>query len=151
MTNIFEAIQSVIKTFVDNEPKSPLHVGEVMSLWTMLAIFQEAYCYYEASLNTTTDDQLKHLLQEAIEGANADIKLLKNFMIKEGVPIPPASEPKPKSDPNDIPLGVKLTDYEIANSLSAKIATSVTFTASSMAQCVRNDVSILFFRIQIHM
>jgi hypothetical protein len=32
MLNPFEAAWDTIKTMVDNEPKTPLHVGEVMSL-----------------------------------------------------------------------------------------------------------------------
>lgn len=33
----------------------------------------------------------------------------------QGIPLPEVPAGKPESDPNDIPLGVKKTDDEIAN------------------------------------
>ncbi|WP_100013273.1 hypothetical protein [Lentibacillus sediminis] len=60
MTRAIEAITSVVRSLVDDEPKPPLHVGEVMALWTALASFEEARYVYEAGLNTTQDPDLKH-------------------------------------------------------------------------------------------
>lgn len=151
MLNPLEAILDTIKTMFDNEPKSPLHVGEVMSLWTMLTIFEEAHSIYIAALNMTTDDELIHALKEAKKASKQDIKELREFLKKEGVPLPLASAEKPNSEPNDVPLGVKLTDYEIANAVSAKIATNVAFCGASMAQSIRNDVGMLFLKYQMEM
>ncbi|MFB4166082.1 hypothetical protein ACE1TI_20385 [Alteribacillus sp. JSM 102045] len=42
MPNPFEAFWNILKTLVDTEPKAPMHVGEVMSMWTYLTMINEA-------------------------------------------------------------------------------------------------------------
>lgn len=151
MTRAIEAVTELIKSLIDEEPKPALHVGEVMSLWTALTAFQEARALYQAALNTTTDTDLKHTLQNAVESTKGDYQLLKNFMVKEGIPLPAVNEDKPKSDPSAVPEGVKLTDDEIANLISVKVAASITFCAQAMSQSVRSDVGLLFFQIQVQL
>nr|WP_242035106.1 DUF3231 family protein [Mesobacillus harenae] len=128
-----------------------LHVGEVMSLWTALTSFQEARGLYQAALNTTEDADLIHALKNAIKAYKNDYDMIKQFMIKEGIPLPAINEDKPKSDPMAVPEGVKLTDDEIANLISVKVAFAITFCAQSLSQSVRNDVGILFFEIQVQL
>lgn len=149
--NLLESIAAVVKSFTDEEPKLPLHVGEVMTLWTMLTLLQEAVAGYIVGLNTTTDPQLKHALSQAMEESKRDIRTIKEFLMREGVPLPPTSEPKPESNPDSIPLGVKLTDHEIANAISAKIATGISICGTAIAQAVRTDVAILYLQIQIQL
>lgn len=151
MTSALEAVSELIKSYIDKEPKPPLHVGEVMNLWTALTAFQEARSLYQAAINTTTDPDLIHTLENAIQGSKADYELVKKFMMQEGIPLPAISEDKPKSDPSAVPEGVKLTDDEIANLISVKVASSITFCAQAMSQSIRNDVSMLFFQIQVQL
>jgi len=66
------------------------------------------------------------------------------FMLSEGVPIPPLSESKPKSNPSDVPLGVKLTDDELANSLNIKMVILITYCANAIIQSARNDVTLIW-------
>lgn len=148
MINPFEAVWDMMKGNMDNEPKAPLHVGEVMNLWTLLTIFEDAHAVYIAALNTTTDDELIHAIKNAEKESKQDVKELKKFLEREGVPLPPTAEGKPKSDPNEIPLGVKLTDSEIANAISAKIAACITFCGKGMAESIRNDVAMLLLKHQ---
>jgi hypothetical protein len=151
LTNAFESITALFKNIVDSEPEPPLHVGEVMSLWTALTAFQESRALYQAALNTTTDPELKHALENALEGSTRDYNRLKNFLIKEGVPLPSINEDKPKSNPLDVPQGVKLTDDEIANLIGVKVASSITFCAQAMSQSIRTDVGLTFFHVQIEL
>ncbi|WP_047152782.1 DUF3231 family protein [Aneurinibacillus tyrosinisolvens] len=151
MTSIVEAVTTVVNSLIDEEPKPPLHVGEVMNCWILLAIFQEAHTMYISGLNTTTDSELRHALEKAEIGSRQDTDRLKKFMTEEGVPLPPAPEDKPKSNPDAVPLGVKLTNDELANAVSAKIASVITICGSAMAQSVRNDIGILFFQFQVHL
>ncbi|UYG95384.1 hypothetical protein [Cytobacillus firmus] len=46
---------------------------------------------------------------------------------------------KPRSEPNTVPLGVKLTDNEITNGLAFKLVTSSQHCAKGKADAVRND------------
>ncbi|MGB8953938.1 MAG: DUF3231 family protein [Tumebacillaceae bacterium] len=151
MTRLLESIAAVVKSFTDEEPKPPLHVGEVMMLWTALTLFQEALAGYIVASNTTTDPQLKHALKNAVEGAKSDIRIVKDFLLREGVPLPPTSEPKPESNPDMVPLGVKLTDHEIANAISAKVAACISMCGTSIAQSVRTDVALIFLQFQVQL
>ncbi len=151
MTNVFEAISAMVKTFVDEAPKPSLHVGEVMDLWTAFTAFHEAHALYQIGLNTTTDKDMKHVLQNALEGSIADTKKIEKLLLKEGVPLPLVNPKKPNSDQSAVPEGVKLKDDEIANLISAKVATSITFCAQAMSKTVRTDVGLIFFSTQINL
>jgi len=148
MVNVIEAAVNTIKSIFDDAPKEPLHVGEVMSCWLYLGGLEEAQIYVQAGLNTTVDEQLRHALMEDRKIGESQKQRLMDFMLKEGVSLPPASEPKPDSDPNGIPLGVKLTDDELANGLSLKIAGLILSAASASSQAIRNDVGIMFAQFQ---
>ncbi|MEH7388499.1 DUF3231 family protein [Bacillus sp. JJ1521] len=151
MTNPLESVIAMIKNFVDEEPEPPLHVGEVMDLWTAYTAFNEAHVLYQVGLNTTTDTDLKHALQSAYNSSNADSKKIEKFLMNEGVPLPTLSSPKPLSNPDSIPEGVKMTDIEIANLIAVKIATATTFCAQALSKSVRTDVGLLFFEMQVNL
>ncbi|WP_306010406.1 DUF3231 family protein [Bacillus sp. MMSF_3328] len=144
MTSIFEALKVYLQQSLDNEPKNPLHVGEVMSCWMYLALMDEATVYIQIGLNSTNDDEVIGLLKESLEQCDAQRQRFKKFMQVEGVHLPPTSEPRPNSDPNAVPLGTKLTDDEIVNGLSIKTITAITHCAAGASQSIRIDVSSLF-------
>ncbi|MDQ0220777.1 DUF3231 family protein [Peribacillus cavernae] len=144
MTTIFEAVKDFLQMSLDNEPKNPLHVGEVMSCWLYLATMDEAAVYIQIGLNTTTDDDVKNILKESLNQCETQGKRFKEFLKKEGVHLPPTSEQRPNSEPNSVPLGVKLTDDEIMNGLSIKTVAAITACASAVSQSIRNDVGALF-------
>ncbi|MBG9451508.1 hypothetical protein ABE67_20115 [Cytobacillus firmus] len=151
MRNPFEAIKETIKNFADNEPKPPLHVGEVMDLWTLYTAFHEAHSLYYIALNMTKDSELLHTIRSSIEGSKADTKMIEDFLLKEGVPLSLTNAEKPLSNPDSVPEGVKLTDGEIANLISVKLAASLTFCAQAMSKTVRTDVGLMFFTLQVHL
>jgi hypothetical protein len=144
MRDILETVTGLFRTLVDDEPKPPLHVGEVMSCWTFLSALEEETSFVQAGINTTTDTELKGKLNEALELAGIQIQRLRKFMIEEGVPLPPVPEPKPKSEPNAVPLGVKATDSELANALSLKVATNLALCTNGTIKSIRNDVMLMF-------
>ncbi|MCA0149797.1 DUF3231 family protein [Rossellomorea vietnamensis] len=151
MTHVFEAISAIMKNFTDEAPKPPLHVGEVMDLWTAFTAFHEAHALYQVGLNTTTDKDLKHVLESALEGSKLDTRKIEKLLLKEGVPLPLVNPRKPLSEQSAVPEGVRLTDDEIANLISAKVAASITYCAQAMSKTVRTDVGLMFFSIQINL
>ncbi|HHY71876.1 MAG TPA: DUF3231 family protein [Bacillus bacterium] len=144
----FEALAKVFHSLFDDEPKPSLHVGEVMSCWAYLAILEEAVTYEQLGINTTEDKELYNLLHKTMGAASSQATRLKVFLQQEGVPLPPTAEPKPLSDPKSIPLGAKMTNSEIANAVSVKLAASITACATGVAQSIRNDVGLMFFEFQ---
>ncbi|MFC4767927.1 DUF3231 family protein [Effusibacillus consociatus] len=58
------------------------------------------------------------------------------------------TESKPKSEPNAVPTGVKLTDEELANGVALKITSAITMCGTGLIQAVRNDVGMMWFEFQ---
>jgi len=139
----------VMKTLIDDEPERPMHVGEVMTCWTYLMMLEEEKVNVQIGLNTTMDEDLRRALQASMKLATEQPEKLKNFMLKEGVPLPPVSEKKPESAPEAVPMGVKLTDDEIANALSVKVVANYMMCATGAVQSIRNDIGAMFAGFQV--
>ncbi|WP_394140005.1 DUF3231 family protein [Cytobacillus oceanisediminis] len=148
MVNILETFMDTMKSLTIQDEDQPLHVGEVMACWIYLAGLELAKVSVQSGINTTTDDELRALLQEDMKLGTSQRKRLHEFMIKEGITLPPAPEDMPISDPNSIPLGVKLTDDVIANELSLKIISLIMRAAGAASESVRTDVGLLFVQFQ---
>ena len=144
MPDVGKALKNIIRSFVDEEPKSPLHVGEVMSCWSYLSELADEQVHSEAGINSTTDPELRKAFHEAVKMFKSQKERIIFFMLSEGVPIPPLSESKPQSNPSDVPLGVKLTDDELANSLNIKMVILITYCANAIIQSTRNDVTLIW-------
>ena len=152
MPDILEAVKNVVQSYIDDEPKPPLHIGETMTCWTILAIVAETQVQTEAGINSTNDPELRKMLHQAVKLLKSQKERLTAFMLSEGIHLPPVSESKPISDPNGVPLGVKLTDNQLANSLIIKISLAITNCTSASAQSVRNDVGLIWAEfLQEHM
>ncbi|GAB3798315.1 DUF3231 family protein [Virgibacillus kimchii] len=146
MTNLFENIADIIKTTVDGEDKPPLHLGEAFACWLYLSTLHEEVPSLDIALNTTKDRDLIELIQEAKKLGQSQMDKLEKFMIDESIPLGMSSEVKPKTDPAAIPPGVKLTDYEMANYLSAKVVSNTTLCATNMNQSIRTDMGLLWLK-----
>lgn len=146
MPNFFEAVFDYLKTSFDTEPKPRPHIGEAMGCWLYFSALAEEVPVLEAALNTTTDNELINLLNKSKDLGEHQMNIIKAFMVNEGIPLSQASESKPKSEPNSIPLGAKMTDEEIANFISAKVASNIVLCSTNLSQSIRNDIGLMFAR-----
>jgi hypothetical protein len=144
MPDLLQALKSVVQSYIKDENNTPLHIGEAMGCWIFLALVGETQVQTEGGINSTTDPELRKALQEAVNMFKSEKERISAFMQSEGIPLPPLSESKPISDPNNVPLGVKLTDNELANSLKKKISMAITSCSETAAQSIRSDVSLMW-------
>ncbi|MDT8861419.1 DUF3231 family protein [Alkalihalobacillus sp. MEB130] len=153
MANSLEAIWNVLAKGVDNlnEPKSPLHIGEVMDCWTYVTALGEFIRYEEICLNTTTDSECREMLVGAIKMCENQSARLSEFMKKEGIPLPEVTAPKPNSEPNAIPLGVKFTDDEIANGVTLKLTNAMMLSSKGQVDAIRSDLGIMWVKFHLEM
>jgi hypothetical protein len=151
MSNLIEAVISSIKVSTDYDPKHPLHTGEVTDCWIYYTALKEFLRFEEAGLNTSNDDEVIEMLKDAHKICSNQVKKLEDFMLKEGIPLPELPAPKPNSDNKNIPLGVKLTDNEIANGIGIKVATAIISSATGQAQSIRNDFGHMMLSFQLEM
>lgn len=105
---------------------------------------EEFIRYEEIGLNTTIDDEVKEMLTDVLKICESHVKRISNFMKNEGVPLPDVTLSKPESDPNGVPLGVKLTDDEITNGIAFKLVTCSQACSKGQANAVRTDVAIIW-------
>ncbi|RSK26013.1 DUF3231 family protein [Bacillus sp. HMF5848] len=145
MTNIFESVSNALKTVTDDEEKGPLHVGEVMNLWTYLTMLEEANRFAEVGLNTTTDDDLIEALKHSWDDCHKQVVEIQKVLREEGVSLPPTAEPKPKTSSEAIPSGVKLTDDEIANGVVIKLVSAISFCGVGLSQAIRADIGSMWY------
>ncbi|WP_456274638.1 DUF3231 family protein [Bacillus sp. AK031] len=147
MPNPFEAVWNMLKTSIDNanEPKQPLHIVEAGDCWKYVTLMEEFIRYEEVGLNTTTDDEVKEMLTDVVHLCESQVGKLSGFMKKEGIPLPDVTSAKPESMPNNIPLGVKLTDDEITNGIAFKLVTCMQACAKGQADSVRGDIGLMWF------
>jgi len=52
LSNIVDVVKRIFSTNMDDEPKSPMHIGEVMNAWTYRTMLTEANRFAEIALNT---------------------------------------------------------------------------------------------------
>ncbi|SEN55898.1 Protein of unknown function [Mesobacillus persicus] len=148
MPNPFEAVWNLLKTSIDNtnEPKTPLHVMEVGDFWKYVTMVEEFIRYEEIGLNTTTDDEVREMLTDVIRICESQVKTVSEFMRQEGIPLPDVTSAKPKSESKEIPLGVKLTDDEIANGITFKLVNCMQVCTLGQVNSIRNDVGMMWLK-----
>ncbi len=88
-------------------------------------------------------------MNEALKVANSHKKELRSFMIDEGVTLPAAPEHKPKSEPEAVPEGARMTENEIMNTLSINFVYASNLCSGSASQSVRTDVGLMFLKFHI--
>ncbi|RNB91622.1 DUF3231 family protein [Brevibacillus fluminis] len=115
MPSVLEAVATTMNALMEKVPDQPLHIGEAMACWVYLGSLKESIVIEQVALNTTVDEELRQILHKAIDMCTSQAKRLEDFMKHEGVPLPPTSPSKPESDAASVPLGVRATDVEIAN------------------------------------
>ncbi|MBM6617002.1 DUF3231 family protein [Bacillus suaedaesalsae] len=147
MSNPFEAAWNTLKASIDktNEPKTPLHIIEVGDCWKYVTLIEEFIRYEEIGLNTTTDDEVRELLIDIVKVCESQLQKLTQFMKEEGILLPDVTSSKPESVPNEIPLGVKLTDDEITNGIAFKLVTAMIACAKGQSDAIRTDIGVIWY------
>jgi hypothetical protein len=146
---ILDALSNTIKAYIDDDPKPSLHIGEAMGCWTYLGFLGEVQNYERIAINTTVDPELKEMFAKALALAESHISHLREFMKNEGIPLPVMAPDKTQSDPNDIPLGVKLSDAELSSGMAVNLVTAAVMCATIANQSLRADVGLMFLKFQL--
>ena len=144
---MFKNATDIIESLTDNH-KNPLHIGEAMACWTYYSFVSSVIINVEIGLNTTSDSKLRKVLQDSYKVMKSHKKELSEFMRQEGVPLSNTPENKPESDPNAIPLGVKFTDNELANTIMINFVAAADMCAASASQSLRTDAALMFLKFQ---
>ncbi|ANE45566.1 membrane protein [Paenibacillus swuensis] len=127
-----------------NPKDEPMHFGEVSSVWTASTTAKGAISFYQAYLNHAGDKDLKKLIENYIDQAKQEVKELDEVLNANGIAPAPIMGERPPANLEDIPVGARLADQEIAAAISADTAASVVASTQAMVMCIREDIAAMF-------
>lgn len=139
----------VLGVLSGNPADEPMHYGEVFSTWSFLLTAIGAISSFQAHLNHAGDEDLQKFLEEAIEVGKQEVKQVETLLKANGVGLPPTPPERPKACLEDIPVGARFTDPEIAAGLSMSIAAGLIACSTIMGQSIREDIGMMFGQFHI--
>lgn len=97
-----------------NPKDEPMHYGEISSAWVASTVAKGMVSCYQAYLNHAGDKDLKKLIEECIDQARQEIKELDELLEENGIAPAPMMADRPIVKLEDIPVGARFADQEIA-------------------------------------
>lgn len=143
--NIFQSLLSAAR-----KPERPLHVGEVMTLWTILTQLQDGYGAVMSLSHHTADPDLKHYMQQHMRDFDLPwIKRVKQFMLDRSIPLPAPTTEKPLADEGQIPTGARFTEIEIAEMLVVMFRSGLQMLHHGMIECLNYELGTLLMEMHL--
>ena len=127
-----------------NPMNEPMHAGEVFGTWLYLFTSKGSIASYQTMLNHTGDEELRERLEEAIKLFKEEVTKIETLLKENGVALPPTPADRPKANLEDIPVGARYQDIEIAGMLAASITGAIVSGSAVMGQCFREDIGAMF-------
>lgn len=127
-----------------NPKDEPMHYGEIFGTWTNLLTNNGLISGYQAFINHTGDQDLKKLIEEAIEGLKNENKQIEELLKANGIGLPPAPPERPIAKLEDIPVGARFSDPEISASVSRDVAAGLVACSQVIGQSIREDIGVMY-------
>ncbi|TJY42290.1 DUF3231 family protein [Cohnella pontilimi] len=127
-----------------NSKHEPLHYGEVFQLWEYSMLSGLALSAFQKFKSHAGDKDLKELLEDCADHAKNSIEECDELLKNNGIAPPPSLPETPPAKLEDIPVGARFTDPEIAAAITSDIAIGLTASSKTMATSIREDVGALF-------
>ncbi len=138
-------LRSVFMGILSGNPQNePMHYGEVFGAWSYLSVAKGLHAGYQIFANHTGDDDLKKLIEEAIQGLKQEISQTEELLKVKGVGLPPTPPDRPTADLESIPVGARFADPEISASISKDIAAGLVACSQIIGQYIREDIALMF-------
>ncbi len=130
-----------------NPKNEPLHYGEVFGTWLFVSVEQGLIPAYQTFLNHTGDEDLKKLIVEWVEQCRNDLETVKEILKENGIGLPPSPPERSDACLEDIPVGARFQDPEIAAMLSREVTAGLVSCSSLIGQCIREDLALIYSQI----
>lgn len=127
-----------------NSANEPLHVGEITGIWAYLLSTNGLLRLYETFINHAGDTELKREIQDLMRTMQDETKQLSKLLKENGVALPPTTPERPLANAEDIPVGARLLDPEIASTVGMNLGQGMVSCSMVMGQCLREDVALMF-------
>ncbi|MNO24507.1 hypothetical protein D3C76_143310 [compost metagenome] len=132
-----------------NAKDEPMHYGEIFTVWQASMMAKGTISCYRAYLNHAGDHDLKKILGSLIDQAELEVSECDKLLTDNGIGTAPALPDRPQAKLEDIPVGARFTDPEIAAKIAADVATSLVACSQAMGQSIREDIGALFAKYHL--
>ncbi|MBP2000012.1 hypothetical protein J2Z69_001031 [Paenibacillus shirakamiensis] len=132
-----------------NPKEEPMHYGEIFAVWEASMVAKGALSFYRAYLYHAGDDDLKKILGTLIDQSELEISELDTLLIEQGIAATPVMPNRPEAKLEDIPVGARFTDPEIAARIAADTAAGLVACSQAMGQTIREDIGALFAKYHL--
>lgn len=127
-----------------NPKDEPMHFGEIFNVWEASMMAKGLISRYEASMYHAGDKDLKELLKDALEQARLEVKECDELLTDNGITPAPLLPERPPAELEDIPVGARFIDPEIAAQLAADNSLGLVSCSKIMGMSIREDIGALF-------
>ncbi|MDT3424665.1 hypothetical protein J2Z22_000177 [Paenibacillus forsythiae] len=132
-----------------NPKDEPMHYGEIYSVWQSSMVAKGAVSFYRAFLIHAGDKDLKKILGDLIDQAELEISECDELLKNNGIATAPNMPDRSQAKLEDIPVGARFTDPEIAARIAADNATGLVACSQIMGQSIREDIGALFAKYHL--
>ncbi|MGO4181823.1 DUF3231 family protein [Paenibacillus sp. TAF43_2] len=132
-----------------NPKDEPMHYGEIFSVWQASTVAKGAVSCYQAYLNHAGDKDLKKVLDALIDQAKMEIKECDTLLTDNGIASAPMMPERPPVKLEDIPVGARFSDPEIAAIIAADTSLGLVACSQVMGQSIREDIGALFAKYHL--
>lgn len=132
-----------------NPKDEPMHYGEIFTLWETSMAAKGALSGYRAHMYHAGDSDLKKILAAMIDQAELEISECDSLLAEQGIAAAPALPNRPEARLEDIPVGARFTDPEIAAMVAASLAVGMVACSQAMGQSIREDIGALFAKYHL--
>lgn len=127
-----------------NPKNEPLHYGEAYDIWQFSMAAKGCVSTCRALGYHAGDKDLKGIIEDMINQAELEIAECDEILVHNGLVPSPGLPDRPEAKVEDIPIGARFTDMEIAPMMAAASAAGLVICSQIMAKSIREDVGALF-------
>jgi hypothetical protein len=147
--SIFQLGRTIMGILSDNPQNEPMHYGEVFGVWSYLSTTKGLLAGYQTLINHTGDADLRKFLENITQNMQKEMDQIEDLLKVNGIGLPPSPPDRPTATLENIPVGARFNDPEIAASVSKDIAAGLVSCSTIMGQSIREDIGTMFG--QFHM
>ncbi|AOZ91765.1 DUF3231 family protein [Paenibacillus crassostreae] len=129
----------------------PLHYGEIFYVWQCSLMTKAAISSYQAFLNHAGDHDLKKIIEDFINQSKKEMKQCDDVLMENGIAPPPVLPERPKVNLEDIPVGARFSDLEIAASVASSASLGLVSASQAMGMSINENIGAMFAKFHSEM
>lgn len=127
-----------------NSKDEPLHYGEIFHIWSFSTAAKGYISSNRLYQYHVGDNDLKEILKDIINQAELEVSECDSILAQNGIAVAPVLPERPQAKLEDIPIGARYSDQEVAAITATSLAAGLVACSSIMGTSIREDIGALF-------